>query len=203
MRTRPFAHTMPAVAVAGLMLITGCTSTSSNSTASHGAAAGIASRNDNGLSAASPNTSGAVHLTEYMNSDGTTGSVILSGAIGDYGKAQSVNPDGSVNTEHNSQLNLELSHGSFRLNITDLDERFVATLANLPVNTKTCSVTAAVSARVPVVPGSGTSMYKAVKGGFRLTVTLDEVYKPTACNETGAYLAQTIIIAGTGTVTSA
>jgi hypothetical protein len=143
---------------------------------------------------------GAVHLTDYTDNDGPTSTVILAGAIGDFGKAQSVNPDGSASTKHNSELNLMLTHGSFRLDFAELDKRFIGVLGNLAVNTTTCSATASVSGAVPIVAGSGTGSYKGVTGTFNLTVTLDEVYKPGACHETGAYLAQSIVTTGLGTV---
>jgi hypothetical protein len=47
-----------------------------------------------------------------------------------------------------------------------------------------------------VVPGS----YKGIRGTFDLTITLDEVYQPTACIGTSAYLAQSIVITGPGNV---
>jgi hypothetical protein len=143
---------------------------------------------------------GTVHLTDYTDNDGPTSTVILAGAIGDFGTARSVNPDGSANAEHTGQLNLSLSHGSFRLNIADLDRKFVGVLDNLAVNTTTCSSTVSVSGAVPVVPGSGTGSYKGISGTFNLTITLDEVYRRTACSETGAYLAQSIVTTGSGTV---
>ncbi len=43
-----------------------------------------------------------VHLVDYTDNDGPDSAVILTGAIADFGKAVSVNPDGSVNPEHNS-----------------------------------------------------------------------------------------------------
>ena len=93
-----------------------------------------------------------------------------------------------------------LTHGSFRLNMADLDKRFVGILGTLAVNTTTCSGTASVSGVVPVVTGSGTGSYKGISGTFNLTITLDEVYRPTACDETGAYFAQSIVTTGSGTV---
>jgi hypothetical protein len=93
-----------------------------------------------------------------------------------------------------------LTHGSFRLDITDLDKKFVAVLSNLAVNTVTCSATASVSAPVPVVTGSGTGSYKGITGIFNLSITLDEVFRRAACNESGAYLSQSIVTTGPGTV---
>ena len=63
----------------------------------------------------------------------------------------------------------------------------------------TCSATASVSAPVPVV-GSGTGSYKGITGIFHLSITLDEVYRRDACNESAAYLSQSIVTTGPGTV---
>ena len=69
--------------------------------------------------------SGPVHLTAYTTDDGPDSSVMLSGAIGDYGTARSVRPDGSVDPDDGSQLDLQLSHGTLRLHIADLDRALV------------------------------------------------------------------------------
>jgi hypothetical protein len=147
-----------------------------------------------------PSAAGAVHLSAYAADDGPTSTVILTGAIGDYGVARSVHPDGSVNPDHDSQLDLAMQHGSFRLDIADLDRRLVAVLRDLAVNTATCSATASVQAAVAVVSGSGTGAYQAIHGGFTLTVTLDEVFHPGECSETGSYVAQSVVTSGSGTV---
>jgi hypothetical protein len=188
MRWRRLPYILPVVVTAGL-LMSACSATPTKQP--------IAGST---TSAAGPTAGGNVHLTAYTDNDGPTFPVILSGAVGDYGKAQSVNPDGSVNTEHTSQLNLMLTRGSFRLSIAELDKKFVAMLAKLPVNTTTCSLTASVNERVPVVAGSGTGSYKGISGTFALTVTLDEVDKPTGCSEGSSYLAQTIVMTGPGTI---
>jgi hypothetical protein len=147
-------------------------------------------------SSASLTTGGKVHLTDYTDNDGPTTTVVLAGAVGDYGKGQRVASDGSAK----AQLDLMLTHGSFRLDITDLNKKFLGVLSNLAVNTVTCSATASVSAPVPVVAGSGTGSYKGITGVFNLSITLDEVYQPDACNESGAYLSQGVVATGSGTV---
>jgi hypothetical protein len=64
---------------------------------------------------------GTAHLVIYsVNSDGPDFRVVLSGAIGDYGPAVAVYPDGKVDPEHDSELELKLSRGTFRLNIAGL-----------------------------------------------------------------------------------
>ena len=147
---------------------------------------------------------GAVHLTAYTNNDGPTETVIVTGAVGDYGQAVSVYPNGTVDPDHDSQLSLQLSHGTFRLDIAALDKAFVAAVQrDFPGNTTTCSADVQVTGRVPVVAGSGTGAYKGVGGAFTLTITLDEVDKFSAtqpCTASSAFLDQAIVITGPGTV---
>ena len=145
---------------------------------------------------------GRVHLVDYTDNDGPDSSVILTGAIGDYGEAVSVNPDGSVNPEHNSRLELRLSHGSFRLDIAALDKAFVSAFAaRFPANAGTCSGFVTASRPVPIVAGSGTGAYRGVSGQFDLTTAADEV-DPTStkCDGSAPYLSQMLITAGFGDV---
>src|SRR5262249_28283643 len=142
MRFHPLLRVLPVVAAAGLALTAGCSSTSTKPPAAGGTATTATSAAAGTRSPAALAAGGTVHLTDYPDNDGPTSTVIPSGVVGDYGKAQSINPDGSVNSEHNSQLNLMLTHGSFRLDIADLDKKFVAVLGKLAVNTTTCSGTA-------------------------------------------------------------
>ena len=61
---------------------------------------------------------GVANLSVYsINSDGPDFRAVLSGSIGDYGPAVAIYPNGKVDPEHNSELELNLSHGTFRLNI--------------------------------------------------------------------------------------
>lgn len=148
---------------------------------------------------------GAVHLTAYTNNDGPSETVIVTGAIGDYGQAVSVYPNGTVDPDHDSQLSLQLSRGTLRLDTAALDKAFVAAvLQDFPGNATTCSTTVEVTGQVPVVAGSGTGAYKGVGGAFTLTITLDEVDKFSAaqpCTASSAFLDQAIIVTGLGTVT--
>jgi hypothetical protein len=145
-------------------------------------------------------TAAAVHFTDYaINTDGPSSSVILTGAVGDYGTAESVGPDGSIDSRHTSQLRLSLKRGSFRMDISTLGARLVAAYRSFPADPHTCSGSVSVRAAVPVVAGSGTGAYARLRGTFDLTAVVDEVDKPP-CDGTGAFLEQTIIITGTGTV---
>jgi len=145
---------------------------------------------------------GTVFLTAYQNDDLPGSAVVLSGAIGDFGAAVSVLPDGTVDPEHSSQDNLVLTQGSFRIVIGPLHAKFVNALSRASYNPKTCSGHAAVTGAAPVVAGSGTGAYKGITGTFTLTITGNEVDAKPGCQpfSGSALLAQSISIAGTGTV---
>lgn len=148
---------------------------------------------------------GPEHLTAYTSDDGPTETVIVTGAIGDYGKAVSVYPNGTVDPDHDSELSVQLSRGTFRLDTAALDKAFLQAFStDFPTDAATCSGSFAVTRQVSVVAGSGTGAYKGVGGSFTLTATLDEVDKAGAaqpCDGTGAFLGQAIVISGPGTVT--
>ena len=135
---------------------------------------------------------GNVHLSDYTDNDSTTSTVILTGAVGDHGSAR--------RDEGKGQLDLHLSRGTFRLEIADLDGRFLDLMRHLVVNQHSCSAEATATARVPIVPGSGTGAYSTVSGTFDLSTTLHEVYHPGACRETAPYLAQQIVTSGWGNI---
>jgi hypothetical protein len=184
MTNKLFTATTAAAAL-GVLTILGCSAATANAASATAKPAAI-----------------AAHLTGFTTNDGPSEQVILSGAVGDYGQGVSVNPDGSVNPEHNGQLELQLQHGTFRLDIAAIDKAFVSAMAHeFPTDPATCSGTIEVTQRVPVVKGSGTGAYQGVSGDFSLTISLDEVDKPTAgkpCDGTQAFLNQTIITAGAG-----
>lgn len=185
------------LAAAGAALaLTGCTAAPPHQSAAGPVAVTVRSAAD------SKPGEGHVHLVDYTDNDGPDSGVILTGAIGDYGKAVSVNPDGSVNPDHNSQLELRLSRGSFRLDIAALDKAFVSAFAaRFPTDAGTCSGFVTASRPVPIVAGSGTGAYQGVSGQFDLTTSVDEV-DPTStkCDGTAPYLSQMLITTGFGDV---
>jgi hypothetical protein len=150
---------------------------------------------------ATPSGAGrTAELVDYADNDGPTSTVILTGAVGDAGKAQSVGPDGTVDPDHRSQLNLMLAQGSFRLDIADLDKKIVAAFGRFPMDSGTCSGSVTVTGAVPIVAGSGTGAYQGIIGAFTLTVTVAEDFPPAHCDVTAPPLAEAIVISGTGKV---
>jgi hypothetical protein len=148
---------------------------------------------------------GTANLDVYsINSDGAYFRAVLSGSIGDYGPATAIYPDGQVDPEHNSELELSLSHGSFRLNVAGLDQEFIKHLAHYPDYPATCSEYVSFTARVPVVAGSGTGSYRGITGDFTLSVTGNEALtSPGSCTK-GPWtrLWEVLVFAGPGTLSS-
>ncbi len=73
------------------------------------------------------NLHGEVNVTIWsIDSDGPDFQAILSGAIGDSGPAVTVLPNGKVDPEHTSEMELELRHGTFRVYIDGIASKFRA-----------------------------------------------------------------------------
>jgi len=83
----PAAARFGAVVLAGALAAAGCTGSAASTSA-----------------AASAPTTGATHIAHLMvysiNSDGPDLRAIVTGAIGDYGPAETVFPNGKVDPEH-------------------------------------------------------------------------------------------------------
>jgi hypothetical protein len=135
-----------------------------------------------------------------INTDGAYWHAIVSGVIGDYGPAVSVYPDGKVDPAHSSEMELRLAHGSFRLSIAALDKAFVKAGSHAPIYPKTCTDLISVTGTTPIVAGSGTGAYHGIRGGFRVTLTLNEVEAKPCQPSPGAFRAQLITVAGSGTI---
>jgi hypothetical protein len=179
--------------LAGVLALSGCVS---------GAPATVASAAAARLGTAA---SSGVHFIDYsVNSDGPDSSVIVTGAIGDWGHGVTVYPDGKVDPDHTSELEFRLTHGSFRISFGDLDKEIVHAYDHWPANRRTCSASIAVTGTTPIVAGSGTGSYRGVTGQFTTTATIDEIdsTKPACLNGTGAFLAQISLVTGTGTISS-
>jgi hypothetical protein len=153
-------------------------------------------------SAATPGGGRTARLVDYADNDGPTSTVILTGAVGDAGKAQSIRPGGTVDPDHHSQLNLMLAQGSFRLDIADLDKKIVGAFGHFPMDPGTCSGSVTVTGAVPIVAGSGTGAYQGISGTFTLTVTIAEDFPAARCDVTAPPLAEAIVMSGAGTVSA-
>ncbi len=187
-RMRPVSLSVIAAFV-GALLMAGCGSAARRSPTASGSAA-----------SKPPTAGGLVHVIGYSNSDSARSSVILTGAIGDFGEAVSQHANGSIDPEHSAELNLALIQGSFRIDIVGIDKKIISAFNSLHFNTSTCSGNVSVRGAAPIVEGSGTGSYKGISGKFDLTVTIAEIVPNSKCNVSGAFLAQAIVITGSGIV---
>lgn len=189
--------TLAAAVFAAAFLLAGCASAAPKvATGSHTSAVVTAKVN-------SPN-SGNSHILIYnINSDGADFRAVITGAIGDYGPAVAVYPNGRTDTSHSSQLELNLTHGSFRLSIAAVDKAFVTAASREPIYPRTCSDFASATAAAPIVAHSGTGSYQGISGSFQMTVTLDEV-EANSCKPANpaSFLWQVISMSGSGTTAS-
>jgi hypothetical protein len=187
-----------AAALAAAALLAGCTPAAARVAVS--TAERVSAPNAEPAATADARTT---HLTVWsVNSDGPRFRAILTGAVGDYGTGVTVLPDGTVDPGHTNELELNLSHGSFRLSIAKLDSEFIRDIGNSwPYDRTSCSLHGTVRGEVPVVAGSGTGGYRGIAGTFTVSITLDEVDQGTPrCDAGSPFLAQLILITGTCSV---
>jgi hypothetical protein len=147
-------------------------------------------------------TRGTANIMIYaVNTDGAYWHAIVTGVIGDYGPAVSIDPNGQVDPAHGNEMELRLNDGSFRLSIAALGRAFVKATSHEPIYPKTCSDLISVAGTTPIVAGSGTGAYRGIRGSFPVTITLNEV-EATPCKPNGhsAFRTQLITVAGSGTV---
>jgi hypothetical protein len=188
MHRNRFASVIGVAALAATLATIGCASATASATSPAG-------------QTAAGSRASTAHIIIYsINSDGPDFRAIVTGAVGDYGPAVTVHPDGTVDPEHTSEMELQLTHGSFRLGIAGLDAKIVDAYHHWPSNVSTCSGSISFALTVPVVAGSGTGAYRGISGQFTVTVTIDEVDVKPVCNGTSKFLSQVILLTGSGTV---
>jgi hypothetical protein len=184
-----------ATALAGTLTLAGCTAAAAAS--SMAATSGTAKASTS--QPASP--AGLAHIIAYsINTDNPVLTSVVSGAIGDYGPAEEVSPGSTGVSAHGGELELKLTRGTFRLNIADIDAKFVQGTSHEPVFPRTCSTYVSVSDAVPIVPGSGTGAYRGIAGTFAMTLTLNEVHS-SPCTTSLSILRQVIMLSGAGKIT--
>jgi hypothetical protein len=119
-----------------------------------------------GASAPSPPAGGSVRFIERPTS-ATVGSIIITGAIGDYGTVVSIDKNGASDP-HGSYLKIGLKKGGFKGNATALVAKQKST--SFPINRASCSSQGSISA--PVSLFGGTGLYQNISG----TVTVTETF---------------------------
>ncbi len=147
---------------------------------------------------------GAVYI-HATGGNGPAGTIIITGAIGDYGKTLSIDKNGKTDNNGN-YVKITLRHGTFEVNSTVLNAK--TNHARPTINKATCSFR--FSATAPVTLFNGTGLYAGIKGKVMITISFG-VVGPLAksgpnrghCNmsENAAPLAQYASITGPGAVT--
>jgi len=95
--------------------------------------------------------------------------VVLTGAIADSGSAIGIDANGVVDAQNNTETELSLVHGSFRVNTVALDKKLNSAFNSFQPSATTCSGYVSASAPSPVVSGSGTGAYQGISGSVTLT----------------------------------
>jgi hypothetical protein len=154
---------------------------------------------------ASPPAGGKVNVFVTQSSpNGSKGTIVVTGAIGDYGKTLNVNKSGQPNA-NGAYVKVTLQQGSFLVNATKLNAKI--NHLQPTVNKATCSVSA--SGTGPVSLSNGTGLYAGISGNLKITVTFAFVGPRLSsgphkgqCNESNnaPALAQYQSITGSGTV---
>ena len=144
-------------------------------TALMGASAGVALATSRpsgtaGFAATTPSTpaGGSVKLFVTPSATGNGGgAVVVTGAIGDYGKTTGkMNENGKANKNGNYGK-LVLQQGTIEVNLTTFDTKTNNAQPN--INNTTCSAALAVTA--PVTLFNGTGLYEGITGTVHLTET--------------------------------
>jgi hypothetical protein len=150
---------------------------------------------------ASPPAGGKVDVFVTQSSpNGAKGTIVVTGAIGDYGKTLNVDKSGKPNT-NGAYVKITLQQGSFLVNATKLN----AKLNHLKptINTATCSFSAAGTGRVTLFNGTG--LYAGISGTLQISVKFAFIGPRLSngqCNQSNKAraLAQYQSITGSGTV---
>jgi hypothetical protein len=108
--------------------------------------------------------------------------------------------DGTV-VKRCNRLDVEVTHGSFQMNIAGLERSLVIAFSQFPTDLSTCSGIEIVTGTAPIVAGSGTGAYTGIGGRFRLKVAINEVDSYPHCPRTGqGLITQSVFLTGSGAV---
>jgi len=157
-----------------------------------------------GSIASSTPAGGSVQIYAPQSSDGIHGTIVITGAIGDYGKTLTINSKGKA-VANGNYVKITLHKGTFEIN----SATFNAKAQNLQptVNKATCSAVGTVSG--PVTLFDGTGLYQGITGTVNVTAMfgfLGPLFKSGnskgLCNlgNNAQPISQFTLITGSGTV---
>jgi hypothetical protein len=133
--------------------------------------------------------------------NGATGPIVITGVIGDYGTATSIDQNGKVDSNGN-YVKVALKKGSFEINSVAFDA--AVNNATPTANSTNCSGSLSATGSVTVFDGSGA--YAGIGGTIKVTAEFAFVGPKLTngkCNETNSAepIAQYGTITGSGAVT--
>ena len=131
------------------------------------------------------------------NTSNTTGKILVTGAIGDYGTTVSQNASGKVDANGDFEK-VTLKQGGFIVNATGLNKKLNSVKPT--INRSNCSFS--LSGTGPTTIGDGTGAYAGISGNIAITVAFAEIAKKTAkgCSPNARPLASYQSISGSGSV---
>ena|ERR1700728_61550 len=147
---------------------------------------------------------GTINVWATPIGEGAKATIVITGAIGDYGTALTINKNGKVNPNGN-YVKITLKKGTFEVNSTMLN----AAANNLQPTNNSTTCSASGSATGPVTLFNGTGLYKGIAATLNVTETfafIGPLIKSGShkgqCNESNnaKALAQYGSIQGSGTV---
>lgn len=160
---------------------------------------GVALSATPGAGAASSTPSGGSVQIFVRQGNGPNSTVLITGAIGDYGSAVSVNRNGKVNANGNFEK-VKLKKGTFLVDGTLLNQAMNDVQPTFDATN--CSGTGTGSG--PVTLSNGTGAYKGISGTLTMTITFAFItsQKNGSCdqNHNDPPLSQYQSITGSGTV---
>jgi hypothetical protein len=147
-----------------------------------------------------------VFITPTLNGRGG-GPILITGAIGDHGKAIRVNASGQPDPKGTfSQARLE--YGSILFNTGPLRNAIQSGIERATPDPASCSLEGAATATIPIV--SGTDQYAGITGSLHVRFTFAEVAgryaggsKKGKCDLAAGPIAQWASIVGGGSITRA
>jgi hypothetical protein len=153
------------------------------------------------LAASATPAGGAFRVFDVSNGLGGAGTALLTGAIGDHGRSQSVTKSGAPN-QNGTYVKLTLSQGTLMLNSSALDKAINQAFGKAVPNSSNCSLSVVASATLPFV--SGTGRYVGATGSAHLTVAIGAILprKNGKCDNSNNVTptASRQIVYGTGSV---
>lgn len=121
--------------------------------------------------------SGTIYTYGTPGLDGPNGTVIITGAIGDYGTTTKADRNGQVDPSGKYSL-AQLKNGTVLSDPSAVSAKIQAGTPNAKIDPVSCSLQGSVSAPVPIIFGTGS--YAGITGTLNTTFTIAELAARTS-----------------------